>query len=101
VNASYRNARRMSRRYGRVQRYVMRFLADKHCSAVVPHFGYSAREVATAMAGGGVASHSAVVSVARAMRKLEADGLVIICVPGRRRQGAQMFARLPRLLAIL
>jgi hypothetical protein len=47
------------------------------------------------MAGGGVAPHSAVVSVARAMRKLEAEGLVIICVPGYRLQGAQMFARLP------
>jgi hypothetical protein len=73
----------------------MRFLADQDRSAVVPRFGYSAREIATAMAGGGVVPHSAVVSVARAMRKLEADGLVIICVPGRQRPGAQMFARLP------
>jgi hypothetical protein len=84
----------VSRRYGRVQRYVMRFLADQDCSAAVPRLGYSAREIATAMAGGGVVPHSAVVSVARAMRKLEAEGLVVICVPGCRRQGAQMFARL-------
>jgi hypothetical protein len=62
---------------------------------VVPRFGYSAREIATAMADGGVVPHSAVVSMARAMRKLEAEGLVVICVPGCRRQGAQMFARLP------
>jgi hypothetical protein len=62
---------------------------------VVPRFGYSAREIATAMADGGAVPHSAVVSMARAMRKLEADGLVVICVPGYRRQGAQMFARLP------
>jgi hypothetical protein len=42
---------------------------------VVPRFGHSAREIATTMADGGVVPHSTVVSVAPAMRKLEADAL--------------------------
>jgi tRNA C32,U32 (ribose-2'-O)-methylase TrmJ len=48
------------------------------------------------MADGGVVPHSAVVSVARAMRNLEAEGLVIISVPTCPRQGARMLARLSR-----
>jgi hypothetical protein len=82
------------RDHGRHQRYVMRFLADQARSAVVPRLGYCARERATAMAGGGGVHRSFVLSVARAMRKLEAEGPVIICVPGSRPQGAQMSARL-------
>jgi hypothetical protein len=81
--------------HGRARRYVIRFLADQDRSAVIPHLGYSAREKATAMACGSVVPHSGVASVGRAMRKLEAKGLVIIYSPVCRRQGGtRMLARL-------
>jgi hypothetical protein len=58
----------------------------------------AARQFINRAAANGGVPHSAVVSVARAMRRLEAEGLMIICVPGCRRQGAQTFDRLSRAL---
>lgn len=85
----------MSRGLGRVQRQILAFLANPAGAApAAPALGWSAREIATAMAAGTPPTRSSVASVGRALWGLQEAGLVDIWGPKIRRPGANLFAQL-------